>query len=220
MTYWQLANLGQMELLQMLGESLNPEVTASLDAMPAVLRESLMFPYTGGLAFVQALQTSGGWGAVNDAYSNPPASTEQIVHPEKYVAGEKPVDVTLPEDLAAKMGDGWKVGLEDTLGEFQLKVWLDQAPKVDGAPSADAAAAGWGGDRVALLDGPSGAWAIAMNTAWDTPDDASEFIAAARGMVDSLPNGGTVEATSPTEVSVVLGSDAGVIQQLGAALGG
>ncbi|HEX5015485.1 MAG TPA: hypothetical protein VFV72_15165 [Candidatus Limnocylindrales bacterium] len=219
MTYWQLANLGQMELLQMLGESLNPEVTASLDAMPAVLRESLLFPYTGGLAFVQALQTSGGWGAVNDVYKSPPASTEQILHPEKYVAGETPVDVTVPTDLAAKMGDGWKVGLEDTLGEFQLKVWLEQAPKADGGPSAARAADGWGGDRVALLDGPDGAWAIALNTAWDTPEDATEFIAAARRAVDALPNGGTVEATSATDVSVVLASDAGLVERLGAALG-
>jgi hypothetical protein len=220
MTYWQLANLSQMELLRMIGESLNPELSASLDAMPAVLRESLLFPYTGGLAFVQALQATGGWDAVNDAYKNPPASTEQVLHPEKYVAGEEPAVVTLPADLATKMGDGWKVGLEDTLGEFQLKVWLDQAAKVEGGPSAASAAAGWGGDRVVLLDGPDGSWAIALDTAWDTPEDASEFISAAGEAVANLPNSGSVVPTGPTDVRVVLASDEGLLERLDTALGG
>jgi hypothetical protein len=219
MSLWQLQHLTQMELLQLIGESMNPEITGSLDQMPAILRESLLFPYTAGLGFVQSLQ-AGGWEAVNDAFANPPASTEQVLHFDKYAAREAPVDVTLPSDLAAKMGDGWKVGLEDTLGEFQLKVWLDQAAAGSGAASSTAASEGWGGDRIALLDGPNGEWAIALNTAWDSPEDATEFIGAARAVVDGLPNGGTVEATGASDVSVVLASDRDLVQKLGAALGG
>ena len=111
--------------------------------MPPVLRESLLFPYTGGLTFTQRLHGAGGWEAVNDAFAKPPASTEQILHPEKYDSGEAPLEVDLPDDLAARMGAGWKVGLEDTLGEFQLKVWLAETAG-DGAASAATAAAGLG----------------------------------------------------------------------------
>jgi hypothetical protein len=219
MSLWQIQHLSQADLLQLLGESLNPEVTASLDAMPKFLQESLLFPYTAGLSFVQALQASGGWDAVNGAFHNPPASTEQVLHPEKYASHEAPVDVTLPADLPAKLGPGWTKGLEDTLGEFQLKVWLDQAGGGSGGPSADAAAAGWGGDRVMLLDGPNGARAIALKTAWDSAADASEFAAAAGPVVANLGNGKVSPGADGTTVTVLLGSSPQVTESLRAALG-
>jgi hypothetical protein len=218
MSLWQLQHLTQMELLQLIGESMNPEITGSLDEMPAILRESLLFPYTAGLGFVQSLQ-AGGWEAVNDAFANPPASTEQVLHPEKYVAGEQPVDVALPAGLAAKMGDGWKVGLEDTLGEFQLKVWLDQAAAAGGSTSSTQASAGWAGDRVMLLDGPDGEWAIALLTAWDSPADAQEFMDAAGPVVASLGNGKLSGGAGGNGPTIVLGSSPQVTDKLVAALG-
>jgi hypothetical protein len=220
MTYWQIQHLSPAELLKLVGESLNPEVSGSLTQMPAVLQESLLFPYTAGLTFVQMLQATGGWDAVNAAFTNPPASTEQVMHPEKYVSHEAPVDVTLPADLPAKMGSGWSKGLEDTLGEFQLKLWLNQVKAAGGAPSADQAAAGWGGDRVMLLDGPSGARAIALKTAWDTKTDAAEFAQAAGPVVARIGSGKVVPGADGSTVTVVLGSSAQVTDQLAAALGG
>jgi hypothetical protein len=219
MTLWQIENLSPMELFQLIGESLNPEITGSLDGMPAILSESLLFPYTGGLAFTQALQV-GGWEAVNEAYADPPDSTEQVLHPEKYAAGEEPVDVDLPDDLAARMGGGWKVGLEDTFGEFQLKIWLDQATAASDPTSSAQAAAGWGGDRIALLDGPNGDWAIAMSTAWDTPGDAEEFADHARLVVDGLDGAGDVVGSrDPSAITVVLASSDAALDQLKVALG-
>jgi hypothetical protein len=220
MTYWQIQHLSPAELLKLVGESLNPEVSGSLTQMPAILQESLLFPYTAGLTFVQMLQATGGWDAVNGAFTNPPASTEQVMHPEKYLAHEAPVDVELPADLPSKMGSGWSKGLEDTLGEFQLKVWLNQVKAAAGAPSADTAAAGWGGDRVMLLDGPSGAKAIALKTAWDTPNDATEFAGAAGPVVANIGNGKVIPGADGKTVTVVLGSSPQVSDQLAAALGG
>ena len=220
MSYWQLANLNQMELLQLIGESLNPEITGSLASLPPILQESLMFPYTGGLTFVQSLQARGGWDAVNAAYTNPPDSTEQILHPEKYVSGEKPVDVTLPADLATKLGDGWKVGLEDTFGEFQLKVWLDQAALAEGGVSAATAAEGWAGDRIALLDGPNGERAIALSTAWDTQQDADEFAEAANRVIGSMDGAGSVASSGDGTVMVSIAQDSQTVQAIEAALAG
>ena len=117
------------------------------------------------------------------------------------------------------MGQGWTKGLEDTLGEFQLKLWLDQVSGDAGAPSPDQAAAGWGGDRVMLLDGPNGARAIALKTAWDTPADASEFASAANSVVAKLGNGAVVPAADGTGVTVVLGSSPDTLQSLRSALG-
>lgn len=47
-------------------------------------------PYSDGPTFVRSLYREGGWSAVNDAYANPPASTEQVIHPRRY-PGDRPV---------------------------------------------------------------------------------------------------------------------------------
>jgi hypothetical protein len=220
MSYWATANLTQAETFQMLGESLDPANTKILNEMPAVLRESLLFPYTSGLAFVQGLQAGGGWQAVNDAFGKPPASTEQLLHPDKYASGEAPVKVDLPTDLATRLGAGWKVGLEDTLGEFQLKVWLGNASGGKGAGGAGAAAAGWGGDRVALLDGPNGAAAVVISTTWDTPQDALEFASAADLAVGGLA--GSSDVINPVNgktVTVVIAANADLVGRIENVLG-
>jgi hypothetical protein len=53
-------------------------------------------PYSDGPNFVQEIRDDGGWEAVNDVYANPPASTEQTIHPEKYGA-DAPTDVTVTD---------------------------------------------------------------------------------------------------------------------------
>lgn len=220
MSYWATAHLSQAETFQMLSESLNPDAMKILTDMPAVLRESLLFPYTSGLQFVQGLQVAGGWQAVNDAFGKPPASTEQILHPAKYAAGEAPVAVSLPKDLATRLGAGWKVGLEDTLGEFSLKVWLANAAGGKGASTATAASAGWGGDRMMLLDGPNGATAVAVSSTWDTPADAAEFAIAAGLVVDGLANpGGVLAPVGGKTVTVVIASSAEVVGRVENVLG-
>ena len=83
-------------------------------------------------------------GGVDALYANVPETTEQILHPEKYQAGEGPVEIDVPEDLATRIGPDWNLALDDTFGEFQTGVWLRDAD----AANATEAAAGWGGDRV------------------------------------------------------------------------
>ena len=83
-----------------------------------------------------------------------PESTEQILHPEKYAADEAPVAVDLPADLATQLGAGWSVPLEDTFGELQIGIWLRESGVAQGG-RATAAAAGWGGDRLAVVEGPT-----------------------------------------------------------------
>jgi hypothetical protein len=177
MTQWAAGNLQAGELLQILGASADPEASAAMTRAPAILRAPLEFPYTTGFNFVSAAYGQGQWPAVDAFYGRMPASTEQILHPEKYAAAEAPVNVTMPADLAKRLGAGWSVPLQDTFGELQLGIWLREGG-VD-QPAATAAAAGWGGDRLAVVEGPAGAWAIAMQTAWDTDADAVAFETAA-----------------------------------------
>jgi hypothetical protein len=219
MSYWQIQNLTQAELGQLIAGAGDDPSTKALLAMPAILRESLLFPYIQGLAFVQGFQTSGGWGAVDDVFAKPPASTEQVLHPEKYAAGEAPLVVDLPADLATRLGTGWKVALQDSFGEFQLGVWL-RGNTALGAGGANDAAAGWGGDRVAVVNGPSGTWGVVLRTRWDTDADAAAFEAAAAPLVAGLASPASVlPGAGGTERWIVIGSDDASLARLAGALG-
>ncbi|MGH2408487.1 MAG: hypothetical protein ACRDF7_10475, partial [Candidatus Limnocylindrales bacterium] len=165
MTQWATHHLTIAEALTVSLQGLDPAQQANLTDLPPILRRQLLFPYVDGLAFVTGIQAGGGWSAVDAVYARPPASTEQVMHPDKYATDDEPVDVPVPAELGA-LGSGWTQTLTDTLGELTVEVWLQP---IAGEATAKAAAAGWGGDRVAMFEGPGGAWLIAWSTAWDTP---------------------------------------------------
>jgi hypothetical protein len=219
MSLWQLQHLTSAELGQLMSAAADDPSTKQLLEMPPILRESLLFPYFQGLAFVQGLQAQGGWGAVDDAFARPPASTEQILHPEKYAADEAPVAVSLPGDLAGRLGTGWKVALQDTFGEFQLALWLRQDHALSTA-DANAAAAGWGGDRVAEITGPNGAWAVVYRVAFDTTADATAFEKAAGSYVDGLASPASLlPGAGGKERWILIASDATSLRRVAGALG-
>lgn len=218
MSYWAIGNLTTDEITEISGAAVDPAQQAVLDGMPAILRESLLYPYTTGAFYVQAAQMSGGWSAVDDFYARMPESTEQILHSEAYAAKEAPVAVTVPKTLAKDLGAGWSVPLEDTFGEFQMGIWLREGGVE--ATAASAAAAGWGGDRLAVIKGPDGAWAVAMHTAWDTTADAAAFEAAA---TTALKKAGGPAQVLPGEGGkvrwVLVGDDAKTLQTVAGVLG-
>ena len=215
MTRWLSEHLTGDEIRELL--VVDPEAQEQLAKMPAILRETLLFPYQQGLVFVNPIWARGGWQAVDQAYRRLPDSTEQVLHPAKYEAGEKPVDVPLDgAALAAAMGAGWKETPTDTLGEFQLSVWLRENGVQ--ALAAGDAAEGWGGDRYVYLRGPDGAYALALASAWDTAKDAAEFIAAAKMAMDRLPGAAMVgRGADERSARVYLASDSATLERLGEA---
>ncbi len=218
MSYWAIGNLTSQELGEVSQAAVDPEQQAVLDRMPAILRETLLYPYTTGAFYVQAAQMSGGWPKVDDFYAKMPESTEQILHPDKYQADEAPVAVTVPKGLAKDLGKGWSVPLEDSFGEFQMGIWLTEGG-VDSATAKDAAA-GWGGDRLAVIYGPDDAWALAMQTAWDTPEDAAAFEAAASTALGKAGGPGQVLPGEGGKIRwVVVGSDDATLGKVAGVLG-
>lgn len=135
---------------------------------PPYLLDSLFFPYQAGVSFVQARYKAGGFAAVDDAYRNPPTSTEQIMHPDLYAQGQGWTAPPLP-DLAAATGCG-KVDT-GTLGEFDMMELLgDHISKGD----ARTAAAGWNGDAYGVVRCGT---ALGLADRWqtDTPGDADQL---------------------------------------------
>ena len=104
MVLWAGGNLTPEEFAEVQAAGADPESMAVLARTPAILVESLLFPYTAGQAFILPVQTAGGWDAVNALYDDLPRSTEQILHPDKYRAGEEPVAVKLPANARDRDG--------------------------------------------------------------------------------------------------------------------
>jgi hypothetical protein len=138
---------------------------------PRAVRETVLFPVREGANFVADLFGENGWETVNDAYDNPPITSEQVLHPEKYLASEEPQLTSLP-DISSDMGKRWNEVNSDVMGEFLIRVYLEEY--IDDAQAADAAA-GWGGDRYSLLNGPLGERLFVSMIRWDTFQDAAEF---------------------------------------------
>ncbi len=142
---------------------------------PMALRESLVFSYIYGAAFVQEMLKKRGWAGVSQAFTDLPQSTEQVLHIEKYLANELPIKVTLP-DIAKQLGDGWKRIDADINGEFGYTLILAE---FIGKKDARQAAAGWGGDQSVLYENSkTGQLMLTHLSHWDTEKDATEFFRA------------------------------------------
>lgn len=139
----------------------------ALREAPPILKETLTFPYMNGMVFCARLTSDRGWDALNDAYRDPPLSTEQIIHPEKYRANPDPPTAIDLGKLEA--GTGWKEVWRNVVGELQLSVML-------ASYSGKAASAGWDGDSVAVFEGSHDRLGLAWLTTWDTDKDAREFL--------------------------------------------
>jgi hypothetical protein len=144
-------------------------------AAPSYVRESLVRTYTDGMRFVATLKRRGGWDRVNRAYHHPPSSSEQILHPDKYLEGEPPLAVPLG-DLCARAGAGWKRIHENTLGEIGVLLLLKGESEL--SLHAEAAASGWGGDRLQTCRRPDGAELVVWKSLWDSRADADQFFEA------------------------------------------
>jgi len=151
---WQYRDRGlSVRDLPDLSILLNPDALGAGDkdpkfnAAPRFVREVLLFPYLNGAVFSQKLlQQYGGWQGFNRIFDHPPASTQQILHPELYLKGTEPMTVALPA-LPASAAPKWRK-LEETVGgEFLLLQWMKE---FTGSARAQDLASLWAGDRYAI----------------------------------------------------------------------
>lgn len=139
---------------------------------PRIMREGLMFPYTDGFFFCLHLRQSSLWKHIDNAYKNPPKSSEQILHPHKYGV-DQPLDFVV--DHKELETDNWKVRESNVMGEFGMRCFL-QDLHVDNYREV---AAGWGGDRYFLMQNSQDKEvALIWLTVWDHRKDATEFLQA------------------------------------------
>jgi len=154
----------------------NDNKSPVLSRAPAVLRETLLFPYFYGAGFVQEVIKKTNWQRITDSYNEVlPISTEQILHPDKFLAREQPMTVHLA-NVDKLLGRDWKRLDQDINGEFGCLLVL--AEFIDKKLAARAAE-GWNGDRYAFYEHPrTGRSILIQLTTWDTELDAREFFRA------------------------------------------
>ncbi len=191
MLEYQLASVnqpppwGNAMIMAVIGKSMN--MGSAMPGIPLVIREGLLFPYTAGLDFVAHFRKHHPWSTIDAVYKKPPLSTEQIIHPDKYTSYEQPHRVTAAVPKATLQG--FKEIVSTVQGEQGLELFL-RAHGVS-RTKASIAAAGWGGDRMAVYapashkgSAPKGTVGVIL-TSWDTENDAMEFYEA---LEHALPN--------------------------------
>jgi hypothetical protein len=192
-------------------------------SLPAFLQTQLLFPYEAGEKFVESLleRAGGRWTLVDLADRvRPPASTEQILHPDAYIDVDAPARVRLR--VGEALGGGWKRSAAGTWGELQTREMLAGA----GGGGSSEAAAGWGGDRYELWTRGSCPAApcrsgdvLVMRWRWDTPGDEREFAGKLRQWVkDGLGpvKGGVSVQARGGAVTLVLAPSAAVARRVAA----
>ena len=148
-------------------EALGAPGLLDVPGAPPIVRDQLVQPYVAGLAFARALWAHGGPEALREAWGRPPESTEQVLHPAKFLERERPRRVA-PAVAAPR---GARLVSEGVLGELLLRTLVEG----DAGPATE----GWGGDGWKLWD-VGGKTALAWRSEWDRPADAAEFDTALR----------------------------------------
>lgn len=174
-----------------------PETTteqAPPDSTPAALKRYINFDYRECTQFVAALYRNAGnaWGGVDRAYRDPPKTTEQILHPDKYLSHEAARKI-MRVQLAKRLGQDWEQRDVSVFGEFDVYNYL--LTVLGDEDLAKRVAAGWGAGWISVYSQkPVDASApqnvlVHVETEWDTTPDFLEFIAAFRDVIRKVPNG-------------------------------
>lgn len=164
---------------------------AALLRIPAVVRAQLALPAEAGVEFVNQLVVSGGYAGLDLAYDQPPATMEQVLHPDRYAIGEPAREV--PE-LAVEI-DGYTTVDDGSYGEWRLRLLLSPALEPGMLTQTTS---GWGGDAHQLLvagDNIVFVYIFGGDSEADTVEVAQALLAVARGPIgagDGIDSGGGV----------------------------
>jgi hypothetical protein len=234
-------------LLQGTGKSLNnmPEFdpslltgdlgsSPSLQKAPPFIKDTLIFPYFSGMTFTAAVLKPVGWSSLGKVFSNPPVSTQQIMHPNLYKSRHVPEAVTLPA-IDGKLGKDWKKLCENLMGEFG---WLEVLKQFLGEQRAKPLAAAWDGDRYQVFEHQqSKKLLLVSRLRLSSEESAARFFGQYSELLEKkheqrtnllrrpnffsfdTPNGGVFLRCAPTECLVLEGGDRTLFVELNKQLG-
>jgi hypothetical protein len=181
-----LSSIDWGRLTDLIVEAEHPRYGGALASCEAWARLQ-RFPNQEGLDFARAVFDHGGWEAINSSYTHLPRSTEEILHPSRYLglnppAGQSPQPITvIVPDLDPALGEEWGPLLQDTLGEFAIGLFLNQVmPEERAREIAD----GWDGDTLVVWEREDGRRTLVWRSIWETSAEAVDF---ERGLTLLIP---------------------------------
>jgi hypothetical protein len=138
---------------------------------PLYIRESLVFPYNEGMLFQNAVYKKLGRAAFSEVFRHPPTSTQQILHPDRYLSHSAPAT---PDPPAVPAHRDVRELAEGSLGEFDFRVLLSQyTSKEEGEQAATHLAGG----SYAVFEYKHGKLPLlAFASTWDSDDSAGKYI--------------------------------------------
>jgi hypothetical protein len=143
-----------------------------LKGSPLYIQQSLLFPYTEGTLFFDAVYRKLGKRAFSAVFTNPPVDSAQIIHPERYFAHETEIRPELPKLFLARQG---KQITEGTLGEFDHEMLVRQ---YIGPREADSIARHLQGGQFQILSaGNERKPVLEYVSEWDSDQAAARFFA-------------------------------------------
>ena len=174
--YWYLKYSSEQDK-QQISDFQKTYASPVYDSAPEYMKQDFLFPYQQGYNFVSYLYSRNKWQSIDAAFKNPPVSTEQILHPDKYPT-DKPDVVSVP-DLLPVLGNGWTEDDRNVMGEWYTYLVLADGRDVKfRLPDTDAkdASAGWGGDTYIYYSNTADKqFAFVWDTQWDSSIDSNQF---------------------------------------------
>ena len=144
------------------------------DKAPLYERVTLVFPYTKGMLFQNAVFQRDGLESFGVVFRKPPLSTQQILHPEKYFAGVKPTEPDVP-DFRLR---GYKGLVGGSLGELEHGILLEQYTTKERAAELTPH---WKGASFELVENRKESRVVLLYAVeWDSEDAARQYFAAYR----------------------------------------
>jgi hypothetical protein len=156
------------------------EQALAQSAIPPYFADELTWPYLAGATFVHAVREAGGWPAVDAAFTTkPPRSSEEILHPKKYLDGsDPPLEV---HAFVPSFARDWTATATQTMGEASIAALLLHLG--DDVIHSQRGSEGWGGDELTVVESPAHGSLLCWSTRWDRERDAAEFYAAWRHLL-------------------------------------
>ncbi len=181
------------------------------DKSPLYLRQSLIFPYTKGMLFQDALVHRDDQEAFAEVFRHPPLSTQQIIHPDKYFAGVKPTDPALPDPHLPR---GYKGLVGGSLGELEHGILLEQyAGKEESAQIAPH----WRGCNFELRENKkAGRVVLIYASEWDSEDSARRFFGAYRQTLQKKWKKLVIDSETPDRITGIGDDGRFVVERKGA----
>jgi hypothetical protein len=194
-----LSDADRESYLDAIGQA-SGQAEEQLGDIPGVLVAMEGSPYALGPPLVELIAAQGGNDAVDDAFEDPPASTEHMIDPRSYFAGDSADEVTTP---VVPTG-GEQIGEDDRLGALPLFLLLSE--RIDPL-EALSAADGWGGDAYVVYD-RGGTACMDLAVRGDSTRDGEELLRAFEAWVAAGPPG-AAQVRSDGDLALVTACDPG-----------